>query len=290
MTSKKIVDKASFDKAYKFYCSKNDKAAIGVLRKLDQNEPRVMELKAQIAYRMENFDEAMNLLKKLLRTHSDEFDEIRRSNFIAVQARLHSQGSTQEVDLISLDTFNLMFNASCHLIVSGKFNEAYELLCKALEECKCSLAKDGLDELAIKREEAPIRTQIAYVLKEMGNDKEALKIYQQINKPNIRRKRRRLPANYDPSVQPDPERWLPRQERTAYRKKLHKKFKDREVGKGTQGVAATTSANIDYSAKSTTTTGAAPPPTQAPQKPAEGPRQQRPNQAKKIKKKKGGKW
>ncbi|KAF7637967.1 SRP72 domain-containing protein [Meloidogyne graminicola] len=90
--TQKIIEKASFDKAYRFYRNKNDKAAIGVIRKLDQNEPRVMELKAQIAYRMENFEEAMNLLKKLLRTHSDEFDEIRRSNFIAVQARLHSQG------------------------------------------------------------------------------------------------------------------------------------------------------------------------------------------------------
>lgn len=66
-----------------------------------------------------------------MRTHSDEFDEIRRSNFIAVQARLHSQGFPQEVDLISLDSFNLMYNASCHLISNGRLNEAYELLCKA---------------------------------------------------------------------------------------------------------------------------------------------------------------
>nr|CAD2191526.1 unnamed protein product [Meloidogyne enterolobii] len=336
MTSQKIVEKASFDKAYNFYRNKNDKAAIGVLRKLNQDEPRVMELKAQIAYRMKDFEEAMNLLRKLLRTHSDEFDEIRRSNFIAVQARLHSQGNTQEVDLVSLDTFNLMFNASCHLIASGKLTEAHELLCKALEECKHSLAKEGLDELSIKREEAPIRTQIAYVLKEMGNDKEALKIYLQVLKTKnlewklratimnnlqagyekfgkrwraikpkpelakeqkvkklLRKRKRRLPANYDPAIQPDPERWLPRQERTAYRKKMHKKFKDREIGKGTQGAAAaTTSANIDYSTKSATV-GTAPPTSsssQAPQKPAEGPRQQRPNQAKKIKKKKGGKW
>lgn len=61
--TQKIIEKASFDKAYRFYRNKNDKAAIGVIRKLDQNEPRVMELKAQIAYRMENFEEAMNLLK-----------------------------------------------------------------------------------------------------------------------------------------------------------------------------------------------------------------------------------
>lgn len=54
----------------------------------------------------------------------------------------------------------------------------------------------------------------------------------------------RLSANYDPEVPPDPERWLPRQERQAYRKKLHKKFKDRDVGRGTQGAAAGSSANM----------------------------------------------
>jgi signal recognition particle subunit SRP72 len=53
-----------------------------------------------------------------------------------------------------------------------------------------------------------------------------------------RKRKPKLPANYDPEMPPDPERWLPRQERTAYRKKLHKKFKDREVGRGTQGTAA----------------------------------------------------
>jgi len=63
MTSQKIVEKASFDKAYNFYRNKNDKAAIGVLRKLNQDEPRVMELKAQIAYRMKDSEEAMNLLR-----------------------------------------------------------------------------------------------------------------------------------------------------------------------------------------------------------------------------------
>jgi hypothetical protein len=102
---------------------------------------------------------------------------------------------------------------------------------------------------------------------------------------------------------------LQRQERTAYRKKLHKKFKDREVGRGTQGAAAAgTSANMfvhnydfrnalkclnfsDYSTKPSGTS-AEPSPHASP-RPTEGPRQQRPaQQAKKNKKKKGGggKW
>ena len=55
---------------------------------------------------------------------------------------------------------------------------------------------------------------------------------------NNRRKRNiRLPKSYDPNVPPDPERWLPKQERAAYKRKL-KKNKDRDIGRGTQGSAS----------------------------------------------------
>ena len=57
------TEKASFEKAYAFYCKKNDQVALNVLNKLDQNEPRVMELKAQILYRMEHFEASLELLK-----------------------------------------------------------------------------------------------------------------------------------------------------------------------------------------------------------------------------------
>uniref|UniRef100_A0A183C5L8 SRP72 domain-containing protein n=1 Tax=Globodera pallida TaxID=36090 RepID=A0A183C5L8_GLOPA len=107
-----------------------------------------------------------------------------------------------------------------------------------------------------------------------------------------RKRKTRLPANFDPQIPPDPERWLPRQERTAYRKKLHKKYKDRDIGRGTQGAAAGAAANIDYSNASSKpgSSGANVSPHPSPK--SEGPRQQRliGQQVKKNKKKKGGKW
>ena len=55
-----------------------------------------------------------------------------------------------------------------------------------------------------------------------------------------RRKRKgRLPKNYDPNVPPDPERWLPRHERTGYRRKKDRRNKD--IGKGTQGAVTSAS-------------------------------------------------
>lgn len=57
-----------------------------------------------------------------------------------------------------------------------------------------------------------------------------------IQKKKKKRKKGKLPKNYDPSVDPDPERWLPRRERSTYKKKKDKR--GAAVGKGTQGAVA----------------------------------------------------
>ncbi|KAL3090848.1 hypothetical protein niasHS_007223 [Heterodera schachtii] len=335
----------SFEKAYAFYRKKNDTAALGVIRKLDGSVPRVMELKAQILYRMEQYQEALELFKKLIRTHSDEFDDIRRANLIAVKARLQSQGDAQELDLANLESFETMYNTSCHMIACQKFDDALRLLEKTAVECERSLNADGLGKEEIQQEMAPILAQKAFTLQKLDQKKEALKLYQNVLKTKAlnwklksaivenleadyvkfgkkwrpmkrahgdgeedgaegaadavtksrrktRKRKRRLPANSDPQVPLDPERWLPRQERTAYRKKLHKKYKDRDIGRGTQGTSASAVANMDYSSSSAKPGPSGGTPSPHPSPKPEGPRQQRPagQQAKKGKKKKGGKW
>ncbi|XP_046657297.1 signal recognition particle subunit SRP72-like [Daphnia pulicaria] len=56
------------------------------------------------------------------------------------------------------------------------------------------------------------------------------------------KKRKKLPKRYDPKVTPDPERWLPRRERSTYRpkKQRDRRYRDArpDVGKGTQGSSA----------------------------------------------------
>lgn len=61
-----------------------------------------------------------------------------------------------------------------------------------------------------------------------------------VSKRRARKRKRKiiLPKNFDPKVPPDPERWLPKQERTAFRKKLNKKHRDRDIGRGTQGAVS----------------------------------------------------
>lgn len=65
-----------------------------------------------------------------------------------------------------------------------------------------------------------------------------------MTKKKHKKRKIRLPKRYDPKVQPDPERWLPRRERSTYRPKKQRDRRHRDaradVGKGTQGTSAAT--------------------------------------------------
>ncbi|XP_033102958.1 signal recognition particle subunit SRP72-like [Anneissia japonica] len=105
-------------------------------------------------------------------------------------------------------------------------------------------------------------------------------------KKKKRKRKRKLPKNYDPQVNPDPERWLPKHERSQYKFKSKNRQKQ-NVGKGTQGAAAVdvetskppSVPNSPRPGTAATNTAQASPSTS-------GPRQQKPVQASKKKKKK----
>lgn len=107
----------------------------------------------------------------------------------------------------------------------------------------------------------------------------------------------KLPKKLDRAIPPDPERWLPKFERSTYKKRKDKRAKDRDIGRGTQG-AVSGSTELDSSNKpdvSSNPTSPKPSTPAAAQAPAAvvgvGPRQQRPVAQKPKKKKKGGgKW
>ncbi|XP_064601701.1 signal recognition particle subunit SRP72-like [Liolophura sinensis] len=106
-------------------------------------------------------------------------------------------------------------------------------------------------------------------------------------KKKKKRKKGKLPKDMDSAI--DPERWLPKRERSYYRGKRKDKRKD--IGKGTQGASpavdsdpSKTSSNPGSEASSPRPGAVGPSPQSAP-----GPRQQKPQAAQKKKKKKGGK-
>ncbi|XP_011505590.1 PREDICTED: signal recognition particle subunit SRP72 [Ceratosolen solmsi marchali] len=112
-------------------------------------------------------------------------------------------------------------------------------------------------------------------------------------KPEVMEKKRKkrkhkgkLPKNYDPNVQPDAERWLPKHERSGFRKKRDRRNRD-TVMKGTQGAA--TGASDQYDITKMTNAKPSPNPRQNPVTETSGPRQQQ-RKVQQKKKKKGGKW
>ncbi|XP_044271947.1 signal recognition particle subunit SRP72 [Tribolium madens] len=68
-------------------------------------------------------------------------------------------------------------------------------------------------------------------------------------KKKHRKRKGKLPKNYNPNIPPDPERWLPKYERTGYRKKRDRRAKD--VIKGSQGTASGQAEQYDFSSKVT---------------------------------------
>ena len=100
----------------------------------------------------------------------------------------------------------------------------------------------------------------------------------------------KMPKSYDPNVDPDPERWVPRRERTGYRR-TRKERRKGEKFTGAQGTAAGQAENYDYSKKAAVNQGAIPKSPQgslAQEPQAPGPRQMH-RKGQQKGKKKGGK-
>lgn len=107
-------------------------------------------------------------------------------------------------------------------------------------------------------------------------------------KKRTKRKRKgKLPKNYNENVAPDPERWLPRHERSGFRKKRDRRNRDAAM-KGTQGAAAGASDMYDIT-KMPANVKPSPNTRQSPAVEPTGPRQQQ-RKVQQKKKKKGGKW
>jgi len=115
-----------------------------------------------------------------------------------------------------------------------------------------------------------------------------------VKKKRNKKKKKRLPKNYSPDAEPDPERWLPKKERTGlkYMPGYRKPRKDKRKGEkftGAQGTTPSQSETFDYSArmekaKESAAKQASPEPSQ----PTPGPRAQASRPQNKPKKK-GGK-
>ncbi|MCP9264016.1 Signal recognition particle subunit SRP72 [Dirofilaria immitis] len=172
-----------FEKAYVLYRMQQDAAALETLSKTSENDYRCMELKAQLLYRAERFDEASKIFMTLLKDHSDGYDEERCANLIATVTQLQASGHQQQPPS-HLETFEQLYNGACQLIESGGYAQALKFLEKAEKLCSDTLAEEGLSEEEIEEELSVIRVQKAFVLQMLGRKDDALKIYLRVQNLN----------------------------------------------------------------------------------------------------------
>eukprot|EP01130_Rhizamoeba_saxonica_P016002 TRINITY_DN7312_c0_g1_i1.p1 TRINITY_DN7312_c0_g1~~TRINITY_DN7312_c0_g1_i1.p1 ORF type:complete len:619 (-),score=169.14 TRINITY_DN7312_c0_g1_i1:1541-3139(-) len=140
-----------------------------------------MELRAQVLYSLERYDEAADIYKELCDNSKDE-DLI--TNYIAALVR---SGNHTEVENVIAEfktllrkKFEFTYNAACSYLEAGNISTARDYLVSAKRICEDSLTSEGFSQQEIGDELAIIETQIAFIDQKIGNTEEALHSYENI--------------------------------------------------------------------------------------------------------------
>ncbi|KAK2148126.1 hypothetical protein LSH36_514g01028 [Paralvinella palmiformis] len=156
-----LVRGLDFEKAYSLYRLNRTDEASEVLESVENPDPRVKELFAQVLYRKEKYHEALSVYKDLIKNTQDDYDEERTTNLTAVIAALQMWNGEDVDDFgVDEDSYELCYNAACGLE------------CRRLYEGD----QDMTDE-DIEVELGDIRVQMGYIYQKMGKNDEAMKQY-----------------------------------------------------------------------------------------------------------------
>ncbi|TMW47689.1 hypothetical protein DOY81_007237 [Sarcophaga bullata] len=175
-----------FEKAYCEYRLNKPDNALKIIDEahLPSLPPNLKELRTQILYRLERYEECFESYKEIIKNTSDDYEDERRTNLSAVAANL-ALDSSKEIPDIPEETYEQHFNGSCILSNRQKYAEAEKKLRASEKLCRETLEDDGATEEEIREELDIIRVQVAYCMQMQGKTKEAATIYAEVlkNKP-----------------------------------------------------------------------------------------------------------
>jgi len=198
--NKDLKMKLAYEHSYSLYRAFKNDEALQVLIEVEENcqiadedvKNKLNELKAQILYRLEQFSEAKNLYKTLIRNCADDLEEDREINLLACEAALslkngklnHNRpGSKPKVKMTKLSAtmYEAFYNRAIIHIGNGDFSKAE----KSLNNAKAELENyDDFEPEELDQEVQPILAQLALVKQKQGLKNEALKAYQSVLKSN----------------------------------------------------------------------------------------------------------
>ncbi|VDM57345.1 unnamed protein product [Angiostrongylus costaricensis] len=167
------MGECAFEKAYILYRLERNDDALEALKACDKTDQRAQELRAQLYYRLDRFQEALEIFRDLFRNHSDDYDDERKANYLAVVAQLEAMGMKQ----VGFTLRHQLYNSACQLIEAGNYELALKNLDKSIALCRETLSEEGLDEEEVEDELAVLCVQRAYVLHKLGRKNEAIELY-----------------------------------------------------------------------------------------------------------------
>lgn len=167
-----------FEKAYAEYrLNQPEKALQTIDAAAKPLGESLKELRAQVLYRLEQFEKCFDAYKDIVRNTSDDFEDERATNLSAVAANLAIEGSAKDVSDMREDTYELSYNSACALAGRAKYGEAEKKLRHSEKIAREFFEEDGASEEDIQDELAIIRVQLAYCLQMQGKIKDAAAIY-----------------------------------------------------------------------------------------------------------------
>ncbi|RGB23839.1 hypothetical protein C1646_735082 [Rhizophagus diaphanus] len=180
----------SLDKTYCLYRLNKFDELLNLLRKNksgNNSELNLRHLEAQMAYKTEDYNTSIEIYYALLQEankNDDVYNDILTNFNAAKAALLFSDGHLDEKYAMtdSLNTYELAYNTACTYIGQKDYKKAEKLFNMAKNICKKSLLSEDYTEDKIEIELGTINTQLGYVYQLQGRISEAIEIYQNILK------------------------------------------------------------------------------------------------------------
>nr|XP_022915119.1 signal recognition particle subunit SRP72 [Onthophagus taurus] len=170
-----LSENLQFEKAYCLYRSNKCTEALKVIEEVEEVDFCLSELRAQIYYRIEMFDNAVAEYENIIKSTDDDYVNERETNMNAALAYMGGNFNTSDTSVE--ETYELCYNKACRLLQQGYYLEAEKKLKHCEKLCREALEEDGATEDEIQIELAHVKIQLAFVYQKVGRIKEAQGLY-----------------------------------------------------------------------------------------------------------------
>jgi len=220
-------------------------STLGTLNEPLRHRPGVVATRVALCEKLGNLEGAISTLDEYVawceqqgktdEASEDTFHQIVTANGnFKLKHKMYEQATAMFEKLIKKNR-NDFSSLPALIIAASHFDLA---LAEKYEERIPSMGSDTeLDIDALENLTAPKTvSKLLQNTEALGNDQPQArkKTDAEIKVNKKKKKKKKLPKNYDPSVAPDPERWLPKWERSSFKKKQRRN----QLGKGSQGSTA----------------------------------------------------